>query len=71
MSERKWEEPHGHSVSRFPGCRLRDRQNATVWFGRSHEARKTRALVRPLRVAALTVVTQRDLVADVLALIDV
>lgn len=40
-----------------------------MWFGRSHEARKTGALVRPLRVAALTVVAQRDLVADVLALV--
>lgn len=38
-------------------------------FGRSHEARKTRALVGALRVGALTVVTQRDLVADVVALV--
>lgn len=69
MSERKWEEPSDHSVSCFPGHRLRDCRNATVWFSRSHEARKTRALVRPLRVAALTVLTQRDLVTDVLALV--
>lgn len=69
MSKRKWEEPSDRSVSRFPGRQLRDRRNATVWFGRSHEARKTRALVRPLRVAALTVLTQWDLVADVLAFV--
>lgn len=69
MSERKWEEPSRRSVSRFPGRRLRDRRNAAVWFGGSNEAWKTCALVRALRVAALAVLTQRDLVADVLALV--
>lgn len=38
-------------------------------FGRSHEAREARALVGALRVGALTVLTQRDLVADVIALV--
>lgn len=69
MNERKWEEPSNRSVSRFPWRRLRDRRNTTVGFGRSHKPRVTRALVRPLRVAALAVLTQRDLVADVLALV--
>lgn len=69
MSSRKWEEPRGLSVSRCPGRRRRDGRDATVRFGRSHEAREARALVGPLRVGALTVLTQRDLVADVIALV--
>lgn len=40
-----------------------------MWFGRRHEARETRALVGALRVGALAVLTQRDLVADVVALV--
>lgn len=38
-------------------------------FGRSDEACEARALVGPLRVGALTVLTQWDLVADVVTLV--
>lgn len=57
------------SVSGLPGLRLWDRWDAFVWLGRGHEARQTGALVRPLCVGALPVLTQGHLVADVLALV--
>lgn len=57
------------SVSRLPEVRLRDRRDAFVWLGRGHKTGQTGALVRSLRVGALSVLAQGHLVADVLTLI--
>lgn len=57
------------SVSRPAEVRLRDRRDAFVWLGRGHETGQAGALVRSLRVSALSVLAQGHLVADVLTLI--
>lgn len=57
------------SLSCLPELRLGDRRDAFVWLGRGHETRQTGALVGSLCVSALSVLTQRHLVADVLALV--
>lgn len=59
------------SVARLAELGRRDGRDALVWFGRGHEARQAGALVRALGVGALSVLAQRHLVADVLALVDV
>lgn len=57
------------SVSCLPEPRLRDCRDAFVRLGRCHEPRQAGALVRPLCVGALPVLTQMHLVADDLALV--
>lgn len=59
------------SVSRLAELRRRDGRDALVWLGRGHKARQAGALVGALGVGAPSVLAQRHLVADVLALVDV
>lgn len=57
------------SVSSLHKPRLWDLWDAFVWLCGGHETRQTGALVRPLCVGALPILTQGHLVADVLTLV--
>lgn len=68
---RKQEKSVSVSLFCLPERGLWDGRDAFVWLGGSHKARQAGALVGPLCVDALAVLTQRDLVTDVLTFVDV
>lgn len=57
------------SVFCLPKSGFGNRRDTFVGLSSGHKARQTGALVGPLRVRALPVLTQGDLVADVLTLV--